>query len=164
MAYDAVRRQLDQLMGVDRNELPSNRSKKDTIQFDDPRVCKHYLLGLCPSLLTVKRRGDSGPCTNIHDDNLVKRFNDENAAGRVRDVLRWQASLAQICRTIVADEDRRIQGVARRLKVSLLLLLESHAHSLSFAVCVASLWRLPTEEMQRSDTKYSPCVAVSPVF
>jgi RNA-binding protein Luc7-like 2 len=117
MAYDAVRRQLDQLMGTDRNELPSaKREKKDTIRYDDPRVCKHYLLGLCPSTLTVRRRGDAGTCSSIHDNILVKRFEEDKAAGRVPDLLRWQTGLAQACRAIVADEDRRIQGVARRLR------------------------------------------------
>ena len=35
---------LDQLMGTSRN----GEEEKITVKFDDPRVCKSFLLGCCP--------------------------------------------------------------------------------------------------------------------
>ena len=47
---DAFRAQLDALMGVDRNGRAAGGAKLD---YTDPKVCRHYLEGLCPCELFV---------------------------------------------------------------------------------------------------------------
>ena len=49
---------LDELMGRDRDMLPSE--KRDLPKFSDSDVCKYYLLGMCPHDLFVNTRSDLG--------------------------------------------------------------------------------------------------------
>lgn len=116
MAYDSVRKQLDQLLGVDRNELHARQKPRDVIRYHDPKVCKHYLLGLCPSTLSIKHRQCGEICNKIHSDETVDQFRKDDTAGLVREKVHWARDLASVCRAVVYDEDRRIQGIARRLK------------------------------------------------
>jgi hypothetical protein len=116
MAYDSVRRQLDQLLGVDRNELHPRREPAEVLNYSDPRVCKDFLLGLCPASLPDKRIGSDKPCDKLHSDQVLERFREDDLRGLVRDKIIWQRDLAATCRSKVLDEDRRIQSIARRLK------------------------------------------------
>jgi hypothetical protein len=116
MAYDSVRRQLDQLLGVDRNELHRRRETPEVLNHSDPRVCKDFLLGLCLASLPDKRIGSDVPCDKVHSEQVLARFREDDKRGRVRDKVVWQRDLAAACRAKVLDEDRRIQSIARRLK------------------------------------------------
>jgi hypothetical protein len=116
MAYDSVRRQLDQLLGVDRNELHPRRDSSERLRYDDPRVCKEYLLGLCLASLSDKRRGTEMLCERSHSEQVLRNFREDDERGRVRDKIIWERALASACRAIVLEEDRRIQGIAHRLK------------------------------------------------
>lgn len=42
-AHDEIRKQLDALMGADRNERKTEKKS-----FLEPDICKNYLLGCCP--------------------------------------------------------------------------------------------------------------------
>lgn len=50
---------LDELMGKDRNELPSKRKNKG-VHFSDPEICKNYICGFCPSDLFTNTKSDLG--------------------------------------------------------------------------------------------------------
>lgn len=66
MAYDAVREQLDALLGANRNGTSSGPA-----DFTDPRVCKHYLVaGFCPLPLFGNTKADMGTCGGIHSEDL----------------------------------------------------------------------------------------------
>jgi hypothetical protein len=43
-ASDQMREMINQLMGTD----PSTDDGRDRLPFDDPRVCRNFLLGCCP--------------------------------------------------------------------------------------------------------------------
>jgi RNA-binding protein Luc7-like 2 len=43
-AHDQMRAMLDQLMGTGRN----GETTKYQVKFNDPKVCKSFLLGCCP--------------------------------------------------------------------------------------------------------------------
>lgn len=116
MAYDSVRKQLDQLLGVDRNELHPRQKSRDVVKYHDPKVCKNFLLGLCPSTLAIKHRQCAEACDKVHNQDTVEQFRKDDAAGLVREKGQWARDLASVCRAIVYDEDRRIQGIARRLR------------------------------------------------
>jgi LUC7 N_terminus len=117
--YDSVRRQLDTLLGVDRNKLPGEEHEGGhSVGYDDISLCKDFLLGLCLSTLSVKRRGYLVSCNKLHSDEALRQFRLADAKGAVREKRRWQQDLAEACRVVINDEDRRIQGVARRLKQS----------------------------------------------
>lgn len=114
--YDSVRRQLDQLLGPERNKLPGTHASSGpsvTLSYDDPSVCKDYLLNFCLSSLAIKHK--SFACNLTHSADALRQF---KCARDARATRFWQQDLANSCRTIVDDEDRRIHGAARRLKES----------------------------------------------
>lgn len=117
MAYDSVRKQLDQLMGLDRNG-PVNGPGAEKLKYTDGRVCKSFLLGLCPRDLPIKHRSEPGSCGLVHAPELKADFNSDDARGAVRDKGLWMRELLAACKSIVAEEDRKIRGHARRLQDS----------------------------------------------
>jgi RNA-binding protein Luc7-like 2 len=58
---DAMRAMLDELMGKDRNVVPSQRTNTK-MRYDDPTICKYALAGLCPYGLFRNTRSDLGGC------------------------------------------------------------------------------------------------------
>lgn len=111
-------------MGPDRNVPLSGRSSRrphpaTSIDVEAPNLCKDYILGFCLSSLSIKRRGTSLVCAKVHSDEARRRVQDLVAQGRPpRDYVNWHRELIDNCRSVVGDEDRRIAGVARRLKES----------------------------------------------
>ena len=59
-------------MGRDRNMAPG---EKKGINWDDKRVCKYFLCGICPHELFTNTKSDLGPCKMIHDDELKEQYN-----------------------------------------------------------------------------------------
>ncbi|CAL8085431.1 unnamed protein product [Calicophoron daubneyi] len=70
-ATDQIRALLDEFMGTTRDggEAP--------ISFDDPRVCKSYLLDACPHEILSGTRMDLGACSLIHDPALKADYRRE---------------------------------------------------------------------------------------
>ncbi|CAN8073414.1 unnamed protein product [Agarophyton chilense] len=120
MAYDSVRAQLDKLLGVDRNGPLTESAINEPPNYRDAKFCKHYLLGFCPNDLYIKQRSEPGSCRLEHSETAKSSFEKDEAEGRVREdeKLRWMRALLSECRTIVAEEDRKIRGQARRLQES----------------------------------------------
>lgn len=56
---DAMSKALDELMGKHRN-LGGPEADKLKLRMEDPEVCKHELVGLCPYTLFNNTRSDLG--------------------------------------------------------------------------------------------------------
>ncbi|TVT99116.1 hypothetical protein EJB05_55524 [Eragrostis curvula] len=67
---DAIRKQLDQLMGANRNGDVQEVSRK----YYDRDVCRLYLAGLCPHDLFQLTKMDMGPCPKLHSLQLRKEY------------------------------------------------------------------------------------------
>ncbi|CAG7822854.1 unnamed protein product [Allacma fusca] len=129
-AHDQIRAMLDQLMGTSRN----GEEEKITVKFDDPRVCKSFLLGCCPHEIlasTAKRfcfiqsrnghrnvihskcriRMDLGECPKIH--NLALRADYEKAS-KSKDYFYDLDALEQLS-TFISDADRKTEQAKKRL-------------------------------------------------
>uniref|UniRef100_A0A0E0CN26 Uncharacterized protein n=1 Tax=Oryza meridionalis TaxID=40149 RepID=A0A0E0CN26_9ORYZ len=65
---DAIRKQLDQLMGANRNGDVREVSRK----YYDRDVCRLFLAGLCPHDLFQLTKMDMGPCPKLHSLQLRK--------------------------------------------------------------------------------------------
>lgn len=50
---------LDQLMGKDRDKLPTERPTNFR-HFYDPKVCKYFICGFCPHDLFINTKSDIG--------------------------------------------------------------------------------------------------------
>lgn len=67
-ASDQMRQMLDQLMGTARN------GEKTGTPYDDPKVCKAFLLDCCPHDILSATRMDMGECSRVHDLALRADF------------------------------------------------------------------------------------------
>ncbi|KAK7493277.1 hypothetical protein BaRGS_00015403 [Batillaria attramentaria] len=107
-AHDQVRAMLDELMGTARD----GDSAGYKVKFDDPRVCKSFLLGCCPHDILASTRMDLGDCPNIHD--LALRADYERAAS-TKDYY-YDIDAMEHLQTFIADCDRKTELAKRRLK------------------------------------------------
>lgn len=68
---DEQRMLLDSLMGINRN---NDRKNEVILDFRDERVCKFYLVGMCPHEMFLNTKQDMGPCKCIHSEDLKMKF------------------------------------------------------------------------------------------
>ncbi|CAG5115654.1 unnamed protein product [Candidula unifasciata] len=107
-AHDQIRAMLDELMGTTRD----GDSDKYRVKFDDPRVCKSFLLGCCPHDILASTRMDLGDCPNVHD--LALRADYETAA-KTRDYF-YDIDAMEHLQSFISDCDRKTEVAKRRLK------------------------------------------------
>lgn len=102
---------LDELMGPKRNvEL----GKDTTVTFDDPDICKYYIVGFCPHDMFVNTKADLGACPRVHDDNLRLEYPKSDKfekLGFEREFLKFLSRLDE-------DNQRRIRKNLEKLKAS----------------------------------------------
>merc|ERR1711977_108791 len=63
---------LDELMGRNRNIHPNEKVKE--ITWEDPQVCRYYIVQFCPHDLFTNTKADLGSCPKIHDEDLRKNI------------------------------------------------------------------------------------------
>lgn len=107
-ALDQTRALLDQLMGTGRD----GENNKFKVRFDDPRVCKSFLLGCCPHDILSSTRMDLGECPKIHDLALKADF---EMASKRKDYF-YDIDAMEHLQSFIADCDRRTELARRRLK------------------------------------------------
>ncbi len=105
-------KQLDELMGVNRNGDRSNLIVKD---FLDKRVCKYDLCGLCPYQLFPNTKHDLGKCPYEVcpvPDEFKKKYQEE----RKRQDFGYEYELEQLLERVQRECDERITRHQRRLE------------------------------------------------
>ncbi|XP_033753204.1 putative RNA-binding protein Luc7-like 2 isoform X1 [Pecten maximus] len=107
-AQDQMRAMLDELMGTSRN----GDTTKYKVKFDDPRVCKSFLLACCPHDILSSTRMDLGECPKIHD--LALRA-DYEWATKKKDYY-YDIDAMEHLQSFIADCDRKTEMAKRRLK------------------------------------------------
>ncbi|VDI77864.1 RNA-binding protein Luc7-like 2 [Mytilus galloprovincialis] len=107
-AQEQMRAMLDELMGTARD---GDRSRYK-VKFDDPRVCKSFLLSCCPHDILSSTRMDLGECPKIHD--LALRA-DYDQASRGKDYY-YDIDAMEHLQSFIADCDRKTELAKRRLK------------------------------------------------
>ena len=80
--------------------------------FRDARVCRDYLLGLCPHTLFTNTKDDIGACTLAHDDALKHAFEEAKAAGE--SFAGYESAHVRRLETFVNDAERRIARAKKR--------------------------------------------------
>ncbi|ELU01945.1 hypothetical protein CAPTEDRAFT_158319 [Capitella teleta] len=109
-AHDQMRTMLDELMGTGRDgEIDHNR-----VKFDDPRVCKSFLLLCCPHDILSSTRMDLGDCLKIHDPALRA---DYDVAAKKRDYY-YDIDALEHLENFINDCDRKTELSKKRLKES----------------------------------------------
>ncbi|XP_024024514.1 putative RNA-binding protein Luc7-like 1 isoform X1 [Morus notabilis] len=105
---DAFRKQLDQLMGANRNGDVREVSRK----YYDRDVCRLYLVGLCPHELFQLTKMDMGPCPKVHSLQLRKEYEEARAKG----VDNYDRDLEDVIDRLIVECDRKIARALKRLE------------------------------------------------
>ncbi|KAK7075277.1 putative RNA-binding protein Luc7-like 1 [Halocaridina rubra] len=106
-AHDQIRAMLDQLMGTARN----GEDTRFRIKFNDPRVCKSFLLSCCPHEILSSTRMDLGECYKIHD--LALRADYEQAS--LSKDYYYDIDAMEHLQSFISDCDRRTDSAKKRL-------------------------------------------------
>ncbi|KAL3318014.1 putative RNA-binding protein Luc7-like 1 [Cichlidogyrus casuarinus] len=107
-ASDQMRAMLDELMGTNRDGLDNNTRE---ISFDDPQVCKSYLLDCCPHEILSGTRMDLGECHYIHDPALKADFRRESEK---RDFYFELEALSHL-ESFISDCDKKVELAKNKL-------------------------------------------------
>lgn len=107
-ALDQMRASLDQLMGTSRD----GEDSKYKVRFDDPRVCKSFLLGCCPHEILSSTRMDLGECPKVHD--LALKADYEMACAN-KDYY-YDIDAMEHLQNFIGDCDKRTEIAKRKLK------------------------------------------------
>jgi len=100
-----MRAMLDQLMGTARN------GETQSIKYNDPKVCKSFLLACCPHEILAATRMDMGECPKVHD--LALRA-DYEAAQKHKDHF-YDVDACDHLTAFVADCDRKTEQSKKKL-------------------------------------------------
>ncbi|ONM11478.1 LUC7 related protein [Zea mays] len=104
---DAFRKQLDVLMGANRNGDVEEVSRN----YYDRDVCRLFLAGLCPHDLFQLTKMDLGPCSKIHSLQLRKDYEEAKAKGTEN----FDRELEDMIERLIVECDRKIQRALKRL-------------------------------------------------
>ncbi|RAL40341.1 hypothetical protein DM860_006411 [Cuscuta australis] len=104
---DAIRKQLDVLMGSNRNGDVSEVNRK----YFDRDVCRLFLAGLCPHDLFQLTKMDMGPCPKLHSLELRKEYMDAKSKG----LDNYDGDLEDVIDRLIVECDRKIERAIKRL-------------------------------------------------
>ncbi|XP_045211703.1 luc7-like protein 3 isoform X1 [Mercenaria mercenaria] len=116
MASNALAAMLDELMGRDRNLAPTE--KRSEPKWDDPEVCRYYLVDFCPHELFTNTRADLGPCEKIHDDHLRKEYHERYKKSSRVGRLGYEEDFLRYLQTLINDVEKRIRRGHQRLALN----------------------------------------------
>ncbi|XP_047071619.1 putative RNA-binding protein Luc7-like 2 isoform X3 [Lolium rigidum] len=104
---DAMRKQLDVLMGANRNGDVREVNRK----YFDRDVCRLFLAGLCPHDLFQLTKMDLGPCPKVHSLQLRKDYEEVKAKGSEN----FDRELEDMIDRLIVECERKIQRALKRL-------------------------------------------------
>ncbi|KAK7243219.1 hypothetical protein RIF29_38009 [Crotalaria pallida] len=105
---DAIRKQLDVLMGANRNGDVREVNRK----YYDRDVCRLYLVGLCPHELFQLTKMDMGSCPKVHSLQLRKEYEEAKAKGGDN----YDRELEDVIDKLIGECDRKIGRALKRLE------------------------------------------------
>ncbi|XP_074596949.1 putative ATP-dependent RNA helicase kurz [Brevipalpus obovatus] len=114
MALQSARQLLDELMGRERNLRPTEKTS-DAKDWNDPRICRYFLVCFCPNQLFTNTKADMGPCHKIHD-NYIKQSYEESAPKKQKSA--FEREFIKFCQQTLGDVERRIKRAKQRLAAS----------------------------------------------
>ncbi|XP_065874547.1 uncharacterized protein [Euphorbia lathyris] len=105
---DAMRKQLDVLMGANRNGDVREVNRK----YYDRDVCRMYLVGLCPHELFQLTKMDMGPCPKVHSLQLRKEYE----GARTKGTDNYDRELEDVIDRLIVECDKKISRALKRLE------------------------------------------------
>ncbi|XP_032778637.2 luc7-like protein 3 isoform X2 [Daphnia magna] len=114
---------LDELMGRNRNALPTDRTKE--LSYNDAEVCRYYMVRFCPHDLFHNTKADLGPCPNLHDEAVRQKYLNEAPSYTKT---KFEDEFLKYCRSMLNEVERKIQKGEQRLAQSQLAKQEAGAN------------------------------------
>ena len=112
---EGLRKTLDNLMGKDRN-LPLREQILKKKHFDDPDVCKFFLIGFCPhELFTYVKSSNIGECHYRHDQQF--KINFESDPNRENYQIKYEEDLISFLESITSELDIKIKRCLERIEM-----------------------------------------------
>ncbi|KAI3868150.1 hypothetical protein MKW92_016983 [Papaver armeniacum] len=105
---DALRKQLDVLMGANRNGDVTEVNRN----YYDRDVCRLFLVGLCPHELFQLTKMDMGACSKVHSLQLRKEYEEAKASGSHS----YERELEDVIDRLIVECDRKITRALKRLE------------------------------------------------
>ncbi|CCH44673.1 hypothetical protein BN7_4241 [Wickerhamomyces ciferrii] len=112
MARYEQRELLEQLMGRDTLINPSRQRRE--LGLSDPKICKSFLLGICPYDLFNSTKQDMGRCNKIHLEKHKLQYEREIAQGK--EYPDFDIEVIQTLNRFIVDVNRKIDVALKRLE------------------------------------------------
>ena len=110
---EGLRKALDNLMGKDR-DLPLHEQLIRKKHFDDPDVCKFFLIGFCPHEFFINVKSDIGSCEKRHDQHFKIAF--ENDPHKEDYQIKYEESLIKFLEKKTAKIDQKMKRCLERIE------------------------------------------------
>ena len=110
---EGLRKALDNLMGKDR-DLPLHEQLIRKKHFDDPDVCKFFLIGFCPHEFFINVKSNIGSCEKRHDQQFKIAF--ENDPHKEDYQIKYEDALINFLEKKTADVDQKMKRCLERLE------------------------------------------------
>jgi hypothetical protein len=111
---EGLRKALDNLMGKNRN-LPLHEQLIKKKHFDDPDVCKFFLIGFCPhELFMYVKSSNIGECHYRHDQEFKISF--ENDPNREYYQIKYEETLISFLESITSEVDLKMKRCLERIE------------------------------------------------
>ena len=111
---EAFRKTLDDLMGKNRN-LPLKEQIIRRKHFDDPEVCKFFLIGFCPhELFTHVKSSNIGECHYRHDQQFKISFDQDPNKEMYQS--KYEDTLISFLESITSEVDQKMKRCLERIE------------------------------------------------
>jgi len=111
MATSQIASMLDELMGRNRNFLKGDSNARE-LKWTDSDVCRYFVVEFCPHDLFTNTKADLGPCGNIHDEDMRKKFHEDKDTYKKSQYL---DDFLRFCQRMLSDLQNRIKRAKERL-------------------------------------------------
>lgn len=108
-----MRNALDEFFGKDRNK-PQNERIKNRLHFDEPEICKFFLMDFCPYDLFTHTKNDLGQCKKKHDVYLRNMFIENSNKDQY--LKRYEEQLRYFLEGIINDLHIKISKAKDRIE------------------------------------------------
>ncbi|CAG9539565.1 unnamed protein product [Cercopithifilaria johnstoni] len=110
-ATEQMAQMLNELMGVKRNADIGDTDEPD---FDEPDVCKNFLVAFCPNEMFRNTKADLGFCPKIHDPALRLKYRESSRFEK----LGYEEEFLNKIRRLDDEVRRKIEKNERRLAMT----------------------------------------------
>ncbi|ODQ67587.1 LUC7-domain-containing protein [Nadsonia fulvescens var. elongata DSM 6958] len=108
------RKLLAQLMGNDALDSMPSQGRDQRVDLHDNKVCKSFLVGVCPHDLFTNTKQDFGPCPKLHVEQYKIEYEHHLSAGK--EFPEFDVAFERDLEKYLRDCDRRLEAANKKLE------------------------------------------------